>query len=124
MASKKAEKRINLTDEEKRKLICDYYSKSLTRLGLDNKLHIFEVPKLDLSEVEEKETLFLIKLSEFFKKLDFESKYLLVCEILEKGSYYPFWYVSFPQFQSKRNFLKMNSILIDKVYNEVVLKYA
>lgn len=95
---------INASSKDKE--IQKAYCVSLVKLGKRSSSHIYELSDDFLSSrLSSPEARFLVKAKAYFGHLELFEKKIVVMNILERGAYYPFWYlpeIPYSEFRDKK----------------------
>lgn len=84
----------HLPQEERMSKMRKRYRESLLYVGKSPDYHIFDLSTDFLDNLKDsKAKRFLNGLRRYFIRLDEEKKRIFVCDILEFGRHYPFWYI-------------------------------
>lgn len=111
---------LPFNESRKHEVFQDYYFHCMLSVGEARTKHIYEINKKRLIYINKPESHFLLYLIDFFYTLNTVDQYIFVCEILEKGLVYPFWYLKFRQIESGKELIKQSR----KVFKKLVYENA
>jgi len=91
----------NLTAKQKATVLGAVYRQSLVEVGHSADFHVYD---LEQDLIERKRNLaagkFLMIAKKYYESLEGIKKKIFLCEILERGRHYPYWYLPYADSKS------------------------
>lgn len=86
------------------------YRQSLIHMGMSPDMHVYDLDYDYLLSKDNIHSRFLVDVIDFYLQLDeFESK-VFICQVLEAGRYFPFWWMSYIREESRYKELYLDTL--------------